>query len=36
MTEGFDISKHDEIDGLSMGFSSLGGLDILIGNYNFG
>ena len=31
MTEGFDISKHDEIDSfIDKVFSSLGGLDILI------
>ena len=33
MTEGFDISKHDEIDSfIDKVFSSLGGLDILINN----
>ena len=33
MTEGFDISKHDEIDSfIDRVFSSLGGLDILINN----
>ena len=32
-TEGFDISKHDEIDSfIDKVFSSLGGLDILINN----
>ena len=33
ITEGFDISKHDEIDSfIDKVFSSLGGLDILINN----
>ena len=33
MTEGFDISKHDEIDSfIDKVFSSLGGLDVLINN----
>ena len=33
ITEGFDISKHDEIDSfIDRVFSSLGGLDILINN----
>ena len=33
ITEGFDISKHDEIDSfIDKVFSSLGGLDVLINN----